>query len=107
MSPVPPELVSRVRHALIQAGFHLVGDVEEGRPGLQVVEDPSGALIRWTTSDGFASLASAQSGASGDTMKAIVQAAVSGLLVQLGHTVTEPSGDGDLLVLAEGLGADE
>ncbi|MFD3549192.1 hypothetical protein ACFWUW_26915 [Streptomyces sp. NPDC058655] len=101
------ELVSRVRHALIQAGFHLAGDVQDGRPGLQVVEDPSGALIRWTTSAGFASLAAAQPGASGDSMKAVVQAAVSGLLVQLGHTVTEPADGGDLLVLAEGHGADE
>ncbi|WP_274535400.1 hypothetical protein [Streptomyces sp. CB00455] len=40
-------------------------------------------------------------------MKAIVQAVVSGLLVQLGHTVTEPSKDSDLLVLAEGHGAEE
>ncbi|MEU9983783.1 hypothetical protein [Streptomyces sp. NPDC050856] len=33
-------------------------------------------------------------------MKTIVQAAISGLLVQLGHTVTRPSDDADLLVLA-------
>ncbi|MDH6522590.1 hypothetical protein M2163_000900 [Streptomyces sp. SAI-135] len=31
-------------------------------------------------------------------LQAIVQAAVSGLLVQLGYTVTEPSDSGDLLV---------
>jgi hypothetical protein len=34
-------------------------------------------------------------------MKVIVQAAVAGLLVQLGHTVTEAPHDGGLVVLAE------
>ncbi|MET9761826.1 hypothetical protein ABZ016_22665 [Streptomyces sp. NPDC006372] len=42
-----------------------------------------------------------QPGASGDSMHAIVRAAVSGLLLQLGHTVTEPEDGGDLLVLAD------
>jgi hypothetical protein len=32
-------------------------------------------------------------------MQEIVQAAVPGLLLRLGHTVTEPFGSGDLLVL--------
>ncbi|ORT54727.1 hypothetical protein [Streptomyces sp. CB03238] len=101
------ELLLRVRHALSQAGFHLVSDADDGKPGLGVTEDPSGVLITWTASDGFSALASDQSGASGDSMKAIVQTAVSGLLAQLGHTVTEPSDDGDLLVLAEDPGASE
>ncbi|MGP3637741.1 hypothetical protein ACTU45_31140 [Streptomyces sp. 24-1644] len=88
-----------MRYTLIQAGFYLVGDVSgDARPGLRESEDPAGVLITWTASDGFFAL---QPGASGDTMKAIVQAAVSGLLVQLGHAVKEPSDDGDLLVLAE------
>ncbi|GGX44224.1 hypothetical protein [Streptomyces chryseus] len=65
---------------------------------LRVSEDPAGILITWTASDGFSAL---QPGAAGDNMKAIVQAAVSGLLVQLGHTAKGPSDDGDLLVLAE------
>ncbi|MCZ4103448.1 hypothetical protein C8250_000100 [Streptomyces sp. So13.3] len=97
-----PELVSRVRHALAHAGFHLVGEVPaDNRPGLRVTEDPSGVLITWTASDGFSALASNQL-APGDSMKAIVQAAVSGLLLQLGHTVTKPPHEGDLLVLPEG-----
>jgi hypothetical protein len=62
---------------------------------------PTGVLVRWTASDGFTSLAKDQPGASGDSMQAIVQAAVAGLLVQLGHTVTEPPCGGDLLILAD------
>lgn len=34
-------------------------------------------------------------------MRTVVQAAISGLLVQLGHTATEPSDTGDLIVLAD------
>ncbi|MGW6891057.1 hypothetical protein [Streptomyces chartreusis] len=34
-------------------------------------------------------------------MRVIVQAAVTGLLVQLGHTVTEVSDGGDVVVLAD------
>lgn len=75
--------------------------MEDGRPGLEVTEVPAGVLVRWTASDGFTSLARDQPGASGDSMQAIVQAAVSGLLLQMGHTVTEPSDGGDLLVLAD------
>ncbi|MEU0068772.1 hypothetical protein ABZ027_04320 [Streptomyces sp. NPDC006332] len=86
---------------MIEAGFHLVGEeAEDGRPGLAVMTVPAGVLVRWTASDGFTSLAKEQPGASGDSMQAIVQAAVSGLLVPLGHTVTKPSDGGDLLVLA-------
>ncbi|TRO55801.1 hypothetical protein [Streptomyces sp. IB201691-2A2] len=86
---------------MTQAGFQLVGeDAEDSRPGLAVTTEPGGVLVRWTASDGFASLAKDQPGASGDSMKVIVQAAVSGLLTQLGHTVTEPEDGGDLLVLA-------
>ncbi|MDQ0955924.1 hypothetical protein QFZ24_009933 [Streptomyces phaeochromogenes] len=102
MSCAPSDLLSRVRHALTQAGFQLVGeDAEDSRPGLAVTTVPAGVLVRWTASDGFASLAKDQPGALGDSMKVIVQAAVSGLLVQLGHTVTEPEDGGDLLVLAD------
>ncbi|MFF0088230.1 hypothetical protein ACFYR1_52980 [Streptomyces canus] len=99
---VPPDLLTRVRHALKQAGFHLVcEDVGDGRPGISVTEVSAGVLVRWTASDAFTSLAKDQRGISGNSMQAIVQAAVSGLLVQLGHTVTEPSVGGDLLVLAD------
>lgn len=35
VSSAPPTLLTQVRHALKQAGFHLVGDdVEDGRPGI-------------------------------------------------------------------------
>lgn len=102
MSCAHPDLLIQVRHALAQAGFHLVGeDAADNRPGLTVTTVPAGVLVRWTASDGFTSLAKDQPGASGDSMRAIVQAAVSGLLVQLGHTVTEPAHGGDLLILAD------
>jgi hypothetical protein len=47
----------------------------------------------WAASDAFSSLTRSRAGrAAGDgSMKAIVQAAASGLLVQLGHTVTATS----------------
>jgi sugar lactone lactonase YvrE len=100
VSAAPSVLLLQVRHALVQAGFHLVGEAEGGQRGLVVRDVPTGVLVRWTASDGFTSLAVDQRGDSGGGVQAIVQAAVSGLLVQLGHTVTEPS-DGGLLVLAD------
>ncbi|MFG2746833.1 MULTISPECIES: hypothetical protein [Streptomyces] len=101
MPSSPAALVVRVRHALVQAGFHLVGEDDSRTPGLRVSEVSEGALVGWTASDGFAALASDQSGATSDGIRAVVQAAVAGLLVQLGHTVTEPTrGMGSLLVLA-------
>ncbi|MFD7874884.1 hypothetical protein ACFV5G_12385 [Streptomyces sp. NPDC059766] len=69
-------------------------------PGLSVTSSSDGVLVKWTASDGFTSLAKDQPGASGDSMQAIVRTAVSGLLLQLGHTVTEPSNGHDLLVLS-------
>lgn len=36
-----------------------------------------------------------------ESLKAVVQAAVAGLLAQLGPTVTGPSDDGDLIVLPQ------
>ncbi|MGA4960540.1 hypothetical protein [Streptomyces lavendulocolor] len=102
MSPAPSNLLAQVRHALLQAGFHLVGEkVDDARPGLAVTQDPAGVLVTWTASDGFISLVKDQPGASSDGMQAVVQAAVSGLLLQLGYTVTEPSGGGGLLILAD------
>ncbi|MEV4194666.1 hypothetical protein [Streptomyces toxytricini] len=95
-------LLVQVRHALVQAGFHLLqDDAEDCRPGLAVTEAPTGVLVKWTASDGFTSLTRDQPGASGDSMQAIVHAAVSGLLIHLGHSVTEPPSGGDLLVLAD------
>jgi hypothetical protein len=60
---------------------------------------PPGVLIKWTASDDFTALAADRSRSSGDAMKAIVQAAVSALLVQLGHTVMESPDGVHLLVV--------
>jgi hypothetical protein len=81
----------------------VLGDADSGIPGLRVTEVSSGALISWTASDGFTALARDQAGhaASDDSMRVIVQTAVTGLLVQLGHTVTEAPDRGGLVVLAE------
>ncbi|MEU4467522.1 hypothetical protein AB0G20_28250 [Streptomyces sp. NPDC024017] len=105
---MPAELVSQVRSALAQAGFQVEGDTDSGVPGLRVIEFSAGALVRWTASDGFTSLARGHAGRAGgdDSMKVLVQAAVTGLLVQLGHTVTEASDDGDLVVLADIIASD-
>ncbi|MDT0567160.1 hypothetical protein RM704_06735 [Streptomyces sp. DSM 3412] len=103
MSYIPAELVSRVSSCLIQAGFHVLGDADRGIPGLRVTEVSAGALVSWTASDGFTALSRDQAGraTSHDSMRVIVQAAVAGLLVQLGHTVTEMSDAGGLMVRTE------
>ncbi|MEU6324650.1 hypothetical protein [Streptomyces sp. NPDC047009] len=100
MSTALPEFVSEVKRALTQAGFHLAEDADDRHLGLRVVPAPRGVLIKWTASDGFTALAAGRSRSSGDAMKAIVQAAVSGLLAQLGHTVTESLDGAHLLVMA-------
>lgn len=101
MSSAASDLLTQVRHALVKAGFHLVGeDADDVRPGISVMDVPTGVLVTWTASDGFTSLAKDQAGASGDSMRAVVRAAVSGVLLHLGYTVTEPLESGDLLVLA-------
>jgi hypothetical protein len=103
MSCAPAELVLQVSSALKQAGFHVPGDANTGDPGLRVVEVPAGALVSWAASDTFTSLTRERAGraAGDDNLKAMVQAAVSGLLMQLGHTVTEMTDSGDLVVLAD------
>ncbi|WP_146192717.1 hypothetical protein [Streptomyces sp. A244] len=80
-----------------------MGDADSGIPGLRVSEVSAGALVSWTASDGFTALAREQAGRapSNDSLRVIVQAAVTGLLVQLGHTVTETSDGDGLVVLAE------
>jgi hypothetical protein len=105
MSCAPAEVVSQVSSALAQAGFDVLGDTDTGIPGLRVTEVAGGALVIWTASDGFTSLAREQAGraGSGDSMRGIVQAAVAGLLVQLGHTVTGACDGGDVVVLADTL----
>jgi hypothetical protein len=92
-----------VSSCLVQAGFQVLGDADSGIPGLRVTEVSAGALVSWTASDGFTALARDQAGhaASNDSMRAIVQAAVAGLLLQLGHTVTEAPDRGGLMVLTE------
>ncbi|MEU6323355.1 hypothetical protein [Streptomyces sp. NPDC047009] len=100
MPPALPEVVSEVKRALTQAGFHLTDDADDRHPGLRVMPAPPGVLIKWTASDGFTALAADRSSSPGDAMKAIVQTAISGLLVQLGHTVTEAPDGAHLLVMA-------
>lgn len=92
-----------MRSALIQAGFQVLGEADGNGPGLRVSEASAGAVISWSASDGFAALAREQAGRppSDDSMRVIVQAAVSGLLVQLGHTVAETPDGADLVVLAD------
>jgi hypothetical protein len=98
---LPPSLLAdQVRHALAEAGFHLSTGAETGRPGLEVSEMPKGVLLRWTASDEFQALTGERPGrAPNDGMRAMVQAAVSGLLEQRGHVITAAEGD-DLLVLS-------
>jgi hypothetical protein len=96
---VHPEFFVQVKSTLIQAGFQLVADDDHRQPGLQVTRVPIGALIEWKASDGFNALAAEQPGTSHNSMLAIVQTAVSELLVQHGHTVTEAL-HGALLVIA-------
>ncbi|MFD9324056.1 hypothetical protein ACFWDQ_41605 [Streptomyces sp. NPDC060053] len=89
----------QVRRALAEAGFHPSTGVDAGMPGLEVCDVPEGVLIRWTASDEFQALTSEQPGhASNGGVRAMVQAAVSGLLEQRGHVITAAEGD-DLLVL--------
>ncbi|MFJ9098040.1 hypothetical protein ACIRJM_05975 [Streptomyces sp. NPDC102405] len=81
----------------------MLGDADSGIPGLRVTEVSAGVLVSWTASDGFTALSRDQAGhaASHNSMREIVQAAVAGLLVQLGHTVTERPDGCVLLVLTE------
>ncbi|MFI1660437.1 hypothetical protein ACH4ZU_36820 [Streptomyces sp. NPDC020472] len=101
MRPVHLQLLGQVRHALKLAGFHVVDQADDTTPGLRVSEAPTGVLVSWTTSHGFTALAADQREASSDGMRVVVEAAVTGLLVQRGHTVAEaPDGNG-IVVLAE------
>ncbi|MGW2866021.1 hypothetical protein [Streptomyces sp. NPDC001205] len=102
MTSAPPDLLTQVRHALVQAGFHLTdtNDGEAGSPGLAVSQSPAGVLITWTASDGLTALANDQPGTAGDSMHAVVQAAIAGLLIQLGYTITKRPQGGDLLVVS-------
>lgn len=89
MPSVHSKLAGRVRHALKLAGFQVVDAADGSTPGLKVSEAASGVLVSWATSHGFTALAADQRGASSEGMRMAVQAAVTGLLVQCGHTVTE------------------
>ncbi|MFL5999735.1 MAG: hypothetical protein ACJ736_36510 [Streptomyces sp.] len=102
MSSALAQLVSRVSSCLLQAGFQVLSDADSGIPGLRVTEVSPSAVVSWTASDGFTALSRDQAGhaANHDSMKVIVQTAVAGLLVQLGHTVTKTP-DGGGLVLTE------
>ncbi|MET7436224.1 hypothetical protein ACFYQQ_28415 [Streptomyces sp. NPDC005496] len=94
---MPPslEFAAQIRRALETAGFTVVNDAESGRPGLRVQEDAAGVMVSWTASHGFEALAdqsrsSANEPAAGDSMRDVIEAALIGLLTQLGHTV-EPA----------------
>jgi hypothetical protein len=97
-----------VKFALLQAGFQVLSEKEPDVPGLRVTEVPAGALVSWTASDEFASLARERGGCASnadDSIRVIVKVAVSGLLLRLGHSIAESAADGDLLVLAETISA--
>ncbi|MFD5074213.1 hypothetical protein [Streptomyces sp. NPDC058371] len=96
MPPQTTALAEQIRRALTAAGFTVVGETERNSPGLRVSEDESGVLVGWTASHGFEALADQSRGSDGadgsgtnGSMRAIVQAAVSALLDQLGYTVEE------------------
>jgi hypothetical protein len=100
VSPQTTALAEQIRRALTAAGFTVVGETEENSPGLRVSEDDSGVLVGWTVSHGFEALADQSRGSDGadgsgtsDSMRTIVQAAVSALLDQLGYTL-EATPDG-------------
>ncbi|MCX4918972.1 hypothetical protein [Streptomyces sp. NBC_00687] len=100
---MPSDLLTHVRHALIQAGFHLVAKGAAAEViGLSVVEVPDGVLVSWTASDGFTALANYQLGDGGDSIRETVRAAVPGLLRQRGYRITSPRHDDDLLLLTNG-----
>ncbi|MFE6334259.1 hypothetical protein ACFVP3_30840 [Streptomyces sp. NPDC057806] len=85
----------QVKSALAQAGYEVLGDADTASPGLRVTAVPPGALVGWTCSDDFASLARRHAGrtAGHDSMAAIVQIAVAGVLIHRGHTATQtPNG---------------
>ncbi|WP_406729401.1 hypothetical protein WJ438_39590 [Streptomyces sp. GD-15H] len=71
-----------MRHALSQAGFCLVSDEDDRTSGPRVSAVDAGVLVSWSVSHGFTALAVEQRAAdgqgkdvSGDSMRAIVQAA--------------------------------
>ncbi|WP_317440692.1 hypothetical protein [Streptomyces collinus] len=90
----------QVRQALTQAGYHLVEEDDTRTQGLRVREVPDGAMVTWSGSDAFTALASDQHGATSYSLRAIVQVAVSGLLLHQGQTVTETADENALLVTA-------
>ncbi|WP_329467200.1 hypothetical protein [Streptomyces sp. NBC_01431] len=90
---MPPNLLTQVRHALEEAEFHPADDYTSS-PGLAVTQVPDGVIVKWTASHGFTALTRDQPGTSGASMQAAVQAAISGLLIQLGHTTNGPAPPG-------------
>lgn len=96
--PSPASLAVQVRHALSQAGFHLVAQTDSGTSGLQVGEVPAGVMVRWVASDGFHALAADRSGRPDGGIRAVVQAAMAGVLTQRGHVVTASERDGILVL---------
>ncbi|MEU5218443.1 hypothetical protein AB0G79_19890 [Streptomyces sp. NPDC020807] len=93
--------------ALVRAGFDVLGDDDADIPGLYVTQAAEGALVRWRPSDGFTSLTREQAcrAASDDRVRVLVQTAVSGTLVELGHALTRSPDGLDLIVLADAVTA--
>ncbi|MGW0658462.1 hypothetical protein [Streptodolium elevatio] len=89
------ELLPRVRHALNRAGSTWPTK-DDSAPGLRIRATSQGVLIVWTGPDGFTALATERA-RGGDGTKAVVRAAVAGLLVQMGHTVAASADDEGLL----------
>lgn len=97
------ELIAGVRSVLVQAGFPALSDAGSDVPGLRLTQTDAGVSVSWTASHRFTSLAREQAGrAPGrDSMRAMVLAAVSGVLVQQG-LVVEETPDGEALIVRRG-----
>lgn len=91
------ETAAQVRAALRQAGFHLVDTTDALTPGLRVREVAGGVLVSWNTSGIFTAFADRQQQRH---MRAIVQAAVAGVLAPLDQRVAELTEGGKVLVVS-------
>lgn len=89
-------LVWNVREALHQAGFHLVGGADPHLPGLLVTQTPDEVVISWRSA-GFFPAGQERSART----RAMVTAAVSGVLTGLGFTLRELPDGADLVVLTD------
>ncbi|MEV0202052.1 hypothetical protein [Nonomuraea sp. NPDC050691] len=110
MSDPVADLLPRVRRDLLRAGFHLdeaPTGAEAARAGLFVYALPEGVGVRWRASDHVSALPSTSpsrggegAGTAEETLRTAVHLALTGLLVQAGHTVVQQPGTGDVIVIA-------